>query len=290
MLCCRKAMGVQDSQLGNTLTKCLHSCQQANNLSLHFSGVLHKSIERDSTVVHFVRSPADMVLSGYLYHYTCAEKDWTNVTMLSNKLLSLNRNRFGSYGSERNRVGALLNVSWGSTTTYCQALQRADVWSGLLAEAYRSLVASDGIAAMLKAHQHLTGRTTGRLLNVCMSDYYRPRTARANATWAALSQFLGLQGPEVAELGSARHQSRHGRARTQQGAAAAWSAAELSCLARRALAHVATWRFRKGLVDSKLLLRIARSSDGITEGWPCASQETDTTCQLPHVTAARGAT
>lgn len=135
-------------------------------------------------VVHFIRHPVDMVLSGYLYHARCPE-DWTWAPGPFQHAL-----RFPP--RSRHPFRDSLDVS--SNASFCQLLQRAGPVRGLRAEAARTLGAQDGVGNMARVSSFLSTRMPTRVVAMCMAKYDPSTVSRADqrSYWGALEQRLGL--------------------------------------------------------------------------------------------------
>ena len=93
------------------------------------------------------RHPVDMLLSGYLYHKSCAEPQWSDTPARINDHLPHN---FPVKGS------------------YCKFLQKNDTETGMRMELLRTMTAADGIGKMLK---DIVFMQDYDVFNICLSDY-----------------------------------------------------------------------------------------------------------------------
>jgi hypothetical protein len=114
-----------------------------------------------STVVHYIRNPIDMLVSGYLYHRACREP-WTQRKL--RKVRSpgpdpqLDLMNVGPRGSHYGFEGAkryLTQRLGNNATSFCAGLQQVTGPQGIAAEALRTFHASDGIGQMLYVHHQL---------------------------------------------------------------------------------------------------------------------------------------
>lgn len=124
------------------------------------------------TVVHFVRHPTDMLLSGYRYHRLCHESGWTNVSGWVEDGAPAWPGAFPELPWRRRMARALeASPGWDTSLSYCQALQQAGMRAGLHAEALRTLLSEDGLGKMLEDEafmRHAAFR--GQRVSVCMSS------------------------------------------------------------------------------------------------------------------------
>ena len=197
-LCCPPLLRVETHKI---VTRFLRLWPNASvcvtrNVTVELVGLpdLHYDPSSRVTIVHLRRHPVDMIVSGYLYHRACKERGWTDRLGWTNpvtdhpEVAASLRSWFG-YPGQRAHVGALLNAS---NQSFCKALQHGlercgatgimepiscgtGNW-GLHAEAFRSLVASNGVGRMLEVEARLQSDAfladpRRRALPVCMSDY-----------------------------------------------------------------------------------------------------------------------
>ena len=102
--------------MGKTKWKLLQLFEKKCNLTWNVDGFYsHK--KNDTTYVHVIRNPIDMIVSGYLYHKKCIEK-WTQTTKLDKTRFPPN---FALY------------------EPYCKYLNNVDENKGLIMEINRSL-------------------------------------------------------------------------------------------------------------------------------------------------------
>ena len=177
-LCCPSAQHTTPSNRFYTLfatpkSGCAYAACAKQNVDYARDGL--RSTEppaADSTTVHFVRDPASMVVSGYLYHRACNEPSWTRMHFSTADPPDWVDLRFGSmtsFAKVLESVGHSMHSWAASNATYCEVLQSAPVAQGLRAEAIRSLNAADGVGTMLRDRLVLS-RYEGTLLEVCPPD------------------------------------------------------------------------------------------------------------------------
>lgn len=166
------------------------------------------------TVLHFVRSPVDMIVSGYLYHRSCAEPRWTNSSRMTGMWSGVagSVQWFGDAVTAR-QVRKQLHGD-GQQWSYCTLLQHASPAQGLTAEATRSFGASDGVAKMVADDRLLQQWSTGSsgaggvvAHRLCM-NHLRMETESGRGRWAELGVLAGvpmlrLQPAWAAEHGTA---------------------------------------------------------------------------------------
>lgn len=124
----------------------------SNNVQLIKYGFDKNLLHQGDSLIHMIRHPLDMLISGYLYHKNCSEA-WTSRS-------SMNTRRFPTdFPSE-----------WYHS--YCATLKKMNTTEGLKAELKRSLFSDDGIGKMLKDVRYLQEAIGGgRLLQVCLGTY-----------------------------------------------------------------------------------------------------------------------
>ena len=155
------------------------------NVYLQMHGLNSSYDLRDTAVVHMLRHPIDSLLSGYLYHKSCAEPYWTDVN-----------NRKYPYH---------LPVDFPIEGSYCKWLQSHPVSEGLTMELNRQLSSSDGIGVMIKNVVQLLELqqsigTTEQVLSVCMTEsatYTIPRVEQFIKSWSRTSGHLHV--PDATE-------------------------------------------------------------------------------------------
>ena len=111
--------------------------------------------DKYSAVLHYIRHPVDLLLSGYLYHKACQEPHWTNA-----------KHRLSPWH---------LPKTVPVTGSYCKYLQKSSIRDGLAMEIERQLLGQDGLGIMLD-NIHLLSRkaaASSKVLNICLPDAYR---------------------------------------------------------------------------------------------------------------------
>ena len=156
-------------------------------------------LEKSPSVVHFIRDPASMVVSGYKYHMKCSE-DWTYAPLSLWPTFPQWESTMAGSANTLATIKQILGAHAHATNaSYCELLQAASAEQGVAAETVRALEAADGVGAMLDDVERLRElNATGRLsllFNMCMSDYEPPNTEHANATWRELVQALQMDRP-----------------------------------------------------------------------------------------------
>lgn len=153
-----------------------------------------------ATVVHFIRKPVDMVVSGYLYHRRCSEPLFTHLPM---PLWALRPDAMLWMGGNATREAILRELDplqlRHANASYCELLQQATPEQGIAAETLRTLSASDGVGSMLHdasvLHSLNSSQRLSQLLSICDSDIVQTYSEQANATWRQLAIDLGMIGP-----------------------------------------------------------------------------------------------
>lgn len=167
------------------------------------------------TVVHFLRHPVDMVVSGYLYHLSGAE-------FASQRVPS--RGNFGYITFQfRNNYAqrAVPAIRWllGATgdESYAQLLERGSAEAGVEAETARAIAAENGIAEMFYNQRRFQpGKEgVGHVVNVCLSDVSSSSSATDATGWAQVG--AALPGVDVAKLVEATGDTRGKGHSTTQG-------------------------------------------------------------------------
>jgi hypothetical protein len=111
-----------------------------------------KALRGVTKILHFIRHPVDMLVSGYLYHKSCAEAFFWNTPL---------------------RYPIRYPDIFPVNGSYCKWLKSNSVDAGLRMELRRSLFAGDGIGNMLKAldfYQNLTSYNVS-VVNICMTTF-----------------------------------------------------------------------------------------------------------------------
>jgi hypothetical protein len=123
-------------------------------------------------VIHFIRHPVDMLVSGYLYHKRCSET-WTSRSKLDPARIPPD----------------LFDTIKGNFNSYCQYLKNVDVNTGMEIELRRSLFAKDGIGRMLLDHILFQMASFSRLIEVnsiCLDQLN-------DLSWRELAGTLGIK-------------------------------------------------------------------------------------------------
>ena len=247
-------------------------CAAYNNYGLQFvwDGLPRntKLTYEHYTVVHFIRSPIDMIVSGYHYHQRCAESGWTNRSGWIGQPPAWEA-AYPALKALRQQMGQRLRQTENGSLadeavverSYCLALQRAAPAAALEAEAIRTLAAADGVGKMLEDAQYLRGgRFAGRRLDVCMPDVVGG--ASAAARWAQLVQ--QLNGSMSLWRSTASDSIRHEHSTGSQSARAA---DDDDASLRQAAA--AAFRTALGLLGRFAPERASRVAAGYAN-WSCA--------------------
>lgn len=183
-------------------------------------------VHERQTYLHFVRHPANMVVSGYMYHRRCPEA-WTDSADILHGAPNISRSSgpgreaarltqlFFGQDAARQKVGDLLTQGEPSARhlSYCALLQARNESSGIRAEVVRSMSAADGVRRMLIDRLRLQQsggqlsraasarlrrgggkRALGRLVEVCLSEVTPPGSARARSAWVKLAAQLNRSG------------------------------------------------------------------------------------------------
>jgi len=139
--------------------------------------------------IHFVRDPATMVVSGYLYTLGCPEQ-WMRQPF---QAVNADEHRFGNRASFE-AVLVALGITpnrWNhDNMTWCEAVAAATPEQGIHAEALRTTSADDGVRAMLEDRLRLQGRTAevgADAIELCCDAL---SSADGAAEWARLSEFV----------------------------------------------------------------------------------------------------
>ena len=139
---------------------------------------------KTSTIVHFLRHPVDMVVSGYLYHLAGAESEWTDNDLSTGALKHEHYSkgtqlRFGSTADVKHIISLLdphhkLKGAQGkSNQTYYKMLKAAPWKAGIAAEAHRTMAAGDGAGCMMALHKTLS-ESHRNVIPFCMNQYMPP--------------------------------------------------------------------------------------------------------------------
>jgi len=131
-----------------------------------------------TAVVHVVRAPIDMVVSGYFFHRSCAEPFWTQrVPPPADKVPR-------GLAANMSLAMAARNMSGGG---YCAWLRALPLEDGIRAEMQRTLGAADGVRKMLNDVAVLRLEAKWRhlpVLQVCLDAASEP------VSMAALQRFV----------------------------------------------------------------------------------------------------
>ena len=192
----------------------------------HLAAMSARFGRANTTVVHFVRHPVDLVVSGYLYHRGCSEAWTKHSDMITGRVpVALHK-----------RISAV-------APSYCAYLQRVNASEGVEAEALRTLGAKDGLTRMLRNFALLAEPRGHHTLTVCLDtlDAGAPTAASSSSssssrvggpglhpggegtgTWEGLFASLGVTRwqPFAAAVREAHRTNRDGRAAL---AALAWT-------------------------------------------------------------------
>lgn len=125
----------------------------------------------NKTLIHFVRHPVDMVLSGYFYHKRCSEHHWTS---------SWHFERWWQYFPPKDQMSEFyeqsqkLKVEGG----FCGYLKKVPEKRGIEAEVARTLGCVDGVRNMvdLFAEDRLASNNT--VVTICLSKIDPGQTPR----------------------------------------------------------------------------------------------------------------
>ena len=127
------------------------------------------------TIVHMLRHPIDMIVSGYLYHRRC-EESWTRLGVHTWD------DRWFGPPSAHEALLRLFGVPrvMPQGLSYCEMLRRSNASVGVSVEAMRTFSASFGARQMLTQHAALQRGSAGpdatlggddvRVINVCLHD------------------------------------------------------------------------------------------------------------------------
>jgi len=184
----------------------------SQGVTFDFDGVYDKNrndpLRRDR-VVHFVRHPVDVVVSGYLYHRSCHEP-LANEAPLSSGWTNISPRVWSDYtdGAAVTVREALGAADGDTATSYCELLQHANASAGIEAETARSLAAYNGIGVMLNNVRRFGADAAGAGAGatdvavpppgfVCLESITpdgegAEAEAAAAAGWARITDALGL--------------------------------------------------------------------------------------------------
>ena len=176
LLCCPGAIGKQN--VFKYVSPCLEPCREKESIHLFWNGYFNivKSIPTHHLIVHFIRHPVDVVISGYNYHKNCNEPSWTNSTTWTSQNLV-----------QSSKLKNILNVSTGHT--YCTSLQKVDTKTGIYAETVRTLTSTDGLTTMLNVHHFLQNKLN--YYPLCMYDYMKT----PEKVWTSFSRYADRTVP-----------------------------------------------------------------------------------------------
>jgi len=212
-------------------------------------------------VVHFIRHPVDMVISGYSYHLDCSES-WTELPLTTDKTAvayadrsswkSTLAYRFGDHTNIK-RIRDLLGAKPGDAFSYCDLLKenRTGTAAGIEAETLRTLGAVDGVRRMLTDFALLHRPRYYRphhFVEVCNQDL-SPLSEHFEATWYSLVELLKID-------------------------------AELSEILQREESTYHSHKSRKSEFDPALQAQFAadalrKHGATVPHEWPCASEATN---------------
>jgi len=161
-------------------------------------------------ILHFVRSPSAMVVSGHFYHKQCLES-WLNNHFSSS---APNRLRFGNASVFREMLDIMGEnpVSWDQKQkSWCGLLnERSDI-QGVRAEALRTIMAVDGVKTMLQDRVRMRERIReikGRHFEICNSA---PSSKKESwtVTWGAIKEELNIKRPLVPNINLEKSHTSH---------------------------------------------------------------------------------
>lgn len=175
-----------------------------------------RRLEARHDYVHMVRNPIETLVSGYLYHRSCAE-DWTKERYTSRSKPGVRWPAAGFPSSLR------FNGS------FCRHLQNVSMSTGLETELYRTMHAADGIGNMLRLLPKLEQLNS---ISVCLQHLA--------ATVPLLSQMLRHN---ISIIDAPQHHTAH-NATTTQLARALWMRQASGSDESAALCNGATAMFR----------------------------------------------
>ena len=144
-------------------------------------------------VIHFVRSPEAMVVSGHFYHQSCPE-GWTENHFDASDPIT---KRFGNASGFAQLLAVMgeSTESWNlGQMTWCRVLKMKSDEQGVRAEALRNILALDGVRTMLEDRRRLRQRTLdlGSQYHEVCNEALSSRNTSAPAAWARLGSALSL--------------------------------------------------------------------------------------------------
>ena len=127
---------------------------------------------RNKTVIHFVRHPVDMVLSGYFYHKQCAEPHWTRTWDFGRwKQYFPPQSVMVDYYAQSQRLGL---------HSFCAFLQKVPERRGVEAEVARTLNCIDGVGNMVHLFAARNISDVNNVITICMSSIDPARQSKKN--------------------------------------------------------------------------------------------------------------
>ena len=185
---------------------CEKKCSEREVVYLR-NGAGNVELRPDDRIVHFVRSPRDMIVSGYNYHRDCSEpwlRHWTAERTATLRWPPLAAHiYFKAYADGQFR------------DDYCEFLQEAPREFGVFAEAVRTISASDGIGAMLTQFKRQRGKPHPEILTVCLNDVnvMSETEATISTTWHRVADHVNITFADIqARLVSADVAANHSHA------------------------------------------------------------------------------
>lgn len=260
-------------------------------------------LARNDVVVHFIRHPWDMLLSGYRYHQGCRREKWLHATNLSVRAIfprgaaALFERHVPSYGRLDKRT----------RRSYCLALSALPPWEGLRLEALRTLGALDGVGRMLRllaawawprAQRRAHART---VVPMCMATYM-PTAPSGNRTqwtvplhaWLPVARVLGFSARAAirAPKKSFEGHSTHGGAAQPDGGGQAQLCRDVSAALDYALNVSEPGWPAHGVPDAVVRAALfggdgttgAARDESLERAWVCPSQYFD----IPACSRASG--
>ena len=118
-------------------------------------------------VIHLIRDPVDMVISGWRYHRACNEAEWSDTWLDGTPPAAPWQDKRFPRAPMMERFKAHarqcgLGANAGNGTSYCRWLRAAPATVGVEAEAARTFGASDGAGNMIASY-HALGSIDSRL-------------------------------------------------------------------------------------------------------------------------------
>lgn len=127
-------------------------------------------------IVHLVRNPLDMLLSGYRYHCQCSREKWLREWGMGGRTDPI---RWPPRAAELfERHVPSLPTRWREKR-YCQVLRELPAAAALRMEALRTLGAADGVGGMINASATWQVGSGARVLPLCMYHYSPKRSTHA---------------------------------------------------------------------------------------------------------------